>query len=514
MCNGVRGKRGPAKVTYRPVTLPLLGIGLVLLLAANAFFVLAEFAMVKVRPSRITELAATGNKRATLVGRIQEHLDEYLSVCQVGITLASVALGMVGEKTAEIFMGTDDGNTVRYGLAISASYLLVSGSHILLGELVPKSIAIRITEPAALWTALPLRLFHVLFFPALWLMTHLANAILRPFRLAPSANREDHSEGELRIILDQSQERGLMSFRRLLFMENVFDLGALTVRDAMRQRSQVRTLDARAPWSENLRIIQTSHFTRYPLITTNPARPTGFVHVKDLVIQGDCNAPALAALARSLLATVETTPLETLFAEMQRRRIHMALVANDHGQWTGLITLEDVIEELVGTIRDEFEDEEPVSLSEALTVDRIHFDIEANSAQDAVRVALARTPTDALPLKASRILQPRRPLERLAGTYLGDGIGMPHARITGLSKPVVMILRSKDGVHCDGTSEKAQLLFVLLTPAGQPRVHQRLQSIIAGLLQESEFVKERLMTATSADEVLEVIRTGEQAALD
>jgi CBS domain containing-hemolysin-like protein len=355
------------------VTLPILGIGLLLLLAANAFFVLAEFAIVKVRPSRITELATAGDKRAILVGNIQEHLDEYLSVCQVGITLASVALGMVGERMAEIFMGTDEGNAVRYGVAIGASYLLVSGSHILLGELVPKSIAIRIADLAALWTALPLRLFHILFFPALWLLTHLANAILRLFRLAPSASREDHSEGELRIILDQSQERGVMSFRRLLFMENVFDLGALTVRDVMRQRAQVRTLDARAPWPENLRIIQTSHFTRYPLITTDPAKPTGFVHVKDLVIQGDCNAPALANLARPLLATVEKTLLETLFAEMQRRRIHMALVANDHGQWTGLITLEDVIEELVGTIRDEFEDEEPISLSDALTVDRIQF---------------------------------------------------------------------------------------------------------------------------------------------
>src|SRR6266540_2440510 len=134
--NSVRGERGLDTVAYWSVTLPLLGIGLVLLLATNAFFVLAEFAIVKVRPSRITELATAGDRRAILVGNIQDHLDEYLSVCQVGITLASVALGMVGEKTAEIFMGTDDGNTVRYGVAIGASYLLVSGSHILLGELV------------------------------------------------------------------------------------------------------------------------------------------------------------------------------------------------------------------------------------------------------------------------------------------------------------------------------------------------------------------------------------------
>jgi CBS domain containing-hemolysin-like protein len=485
-----------------------------LLLALNAFFVLAEFAIVKVRPSRMTQLAADGNKRAVLVGQIQAHLDEYLSVCQVGITLASVALGMVGERTAEILMGGDHGNTARYVLAMGVSYLAVSGSHILLGELVPKSIAIRISDLAALWSALPLRLFHILFFPALWLLTRLANGILRLLHLGPSVGGEHHSEEELRIILEQSQERGVMSFRRLLFMENVFDLGDLTVRDAMRQRAQVRTLDARQPWALNLQVIQTSHFTRYPLITTDPEQPTGFVHVKDLVIHSDPKAPALQALARPLLATTQTTLLETLFAEMQRRRIHMALVADDHGKWTGLITLEDVIEELVGTIRDEFEDEEPVSLGDALTVDRIQFGVEATSMLDAVRVALARMSPAALPLQATQILHPSTPRERLVGTYLGQGIGMPHARVSGLSKPLVMILRSTRGVRCDGTSERAHLLFVLLTPAGQPRVHQRLQALIARLLHERDYVKERLLTATSAEEVLEVIRTGEQAALD
>jgi CBS domain containing-hemolysin-like protein len=493
----------------------VLGAALALLLALNAFFVLAEFAIVKVRPSRVAQLSADGDPRATLVAKIQEHLDEYLSVCQVGITLASVALGMVGEKTADIIMGNrGGGNTVRYVAAIGVSYLLISGSHILLGELVPKSVALRIADRAALWCAAPLRVFHVSFFPALWLLTGLANAVLRLLEFAPATDGDDHSEEELRIILDRSQERGVLSFRRLLFMENVFDLGDLVVSDAMRQRSQVRALDARRPWGENLHVIKTSHFTRYPLITSDPERPTGFVHLKDLVIRGPGDPPDLEALARPLLATTETTPLETLFAEMQRRRVHVALVANSQGDWTGFLTLEDVIEELVGTIRDEFEDEDPVRLADTLSVDQIQFDIEADSAASAVRVALARVPPAALPLPAERILRTVEARERLVGTYLGQGIGLPHARIAGLARPFTLILRSKQGVGCDGTSEKAHLLFVLLTPAGQPRVHQRLLSIIAALLHESEYVKERLMTATSAEEVLEVIRTGEQASLD
>lgn len=492
----------------------ILSVALVALLALNAFFVLAEFAIVKVRPSRVTQLAAAGERRAVLLASIQAHLDQYLSVCQVGITLASVALGMVGEKMAEMIMGGTGGSAARYAVAIGVSYLLISGSHILLGELVPKSIAIRMADRSAIWSAKPLRFFHRLFFPALWLLTLASNGILRLFGMGPATSGEHHSEAELRIILDQSQERGLMSFRRLLFMENVFDLGALTVRDAMRQRAQVRTLDATLPWAENLRVIQASHFTRYPLITTEPARPGGFVHVKDIVMRGDCGTPDLRELARPLLATTESTPIEALFAEMQRRRIHVALVTDSHGQWTGFVTLEDLMEELVGTIRDEFEDEEPIRLADALTTDRVHFDVEADSLVAAVGVALARMSPAALPLPAAQILHAVGERERLVGTYLGQGVGMSHARITGLSKPFVMVLRSTNGVACEGTTEKGRLLFVLLTPTGQPRVHKRLQTIIATLLHESEYVKERLMTAVAAAEVLEVIRTGEQAALD
>lgn len=493
--------------------LVILSVVLVALLATNAFFVLAEFAIVRVRPSQVTQLANAGHRRAALLAGIQSRLDEYLSVCQVGITLASVALGMVGEKTAELLTGADESGP-RYAAAMAVSYVLISGSHILVGELVPKSVAIRLAERAAIWSALPLRFFHVLFFPALWVLTQASNFALRLIGLDTKVHGEEHSEKELRIILDQSQEHGVMSFRRLLFMENVFDLGALAVRDAMRPRSYVRTLDARASWQDNLRIIRASHFTRYPLITTDPAQPTGFVHVKDLILHDDRIEPDLAALARPLLATTEATPLETLFAEMQRRRVHVALVANGEGQWMGLVTLEDIMEEIVGTIRDEFDDEEQTRLADAVTVERVHLGIEATSPVAAVRAALGRMAPSALPLPAAQILRAVGERENLVATYLGEGIGMPHARIAGLAKPFVMVLRSEAGVPFAGTAEKGRLLFVLLTPAGQPRTHQRLQSIIATLLTESEYVKERLLTATTAEEVLEAVRTGEQAVLD
>lgn len=491
-----------------------LSLALILLLALNAFFVLAEFSIVKIRPTRVTELLDEGHPRAQLLHQIQADLDEYLGVCQVGITLASVALGMVGNSAVDVLLGMDKPSLIRRIFAISVSYVLVSGSHILLGELVPKSVAIRITERSALACALPLRQFRQLFFPALWILNLLTQWTLRLISIRDSSKEDPHTEEELRIILEHSQSRGVLSFRRLLFMENVFDFGELTVRDAMRSRSSVRCLEADRSLEENLEIVRLSRFTRYPLMVQGESRPVGLVHLKDLVLRTTAAPSDLKSIVRPILTATESTMLETLLSEMQRRRIHAALVNSSEGEWTGFITLEDIVEELVGTINDEFDDEEPVRLADTLAADQIFLEVEASSAIEAVRFALNRIPPERLALPAAQLLDALEHREQLIGTYVGHGIAMPHARLNGLLKPSVMILRSTTGIPCSGSAELAHLMFVLLTPAGQPRVHLRLQSTIAGILHESEFVKDRLLTAASPEEVLEAIRTGEQAALD
>jgi len=489
--------------------LVLLAVALVALLGVNAFFVLAEFAIVRVRPSRVAELVATGSSRAAGLAAIQKRLDDYLGVCQVGITLASVALGMVGKNATDEIIGSGERDGLRYAIAIGLSYVVVSGSHIVVGEQVPKFVGIRAADRAALWSVVPLRLARVLFAPALWILNGLSRAILALLRIRQG--QDSHSEEELRIIMDQSQERGMMSFRRLIFFENMFDFGALTVRDAMRTRASVRALDARLPWADNLAIMKAGRFTRYPLTDGSPDRPVGFIHLKDLVLGPHDGRAGLRALARPILTTSESSSLEALLAEMQRRRLHAALVTDAAGAWTGFITLEDVLEELVGTIRDEFEEEEPVRLADSLSAERIQLDIEAASPVAAVAAALARIAD--VPPQVLQLVRGEAG-DRLPATYLGQGIGLPHARVAGLARPFVMILRSPSGIPFEGTQEKGQLLFVLLTPAGQPRVHQGLQTIIATLLHESEYVRERLLTADTAEEVLEVIRTGEQAVLD
>jgi mannitol/fructose-specific phosphotransferase system IIA component (Ntr-type) len=305
----------------------------------------------------------------------------------------------------------------------------------------------------------------------------------------------------------------MMTFRRLLFLENVFDLGELKVRDAMRPRSQVRCMSTAKTWDENLQMARQYRFSRYPLYEDETSDPTRLVHLKDMLLS-DGRSSDLRELCRPIITIDENALLESLLAEMQKKRIHAALVRDAAGKWTGFLTLEDAIEEIIGTIRDEFEEEEAISLAETLSEDRIQLNIEAESSTEAVSKALAMMKPESLPLPKEKIIQAISERERIVESYLGRHLGMPHARLPGISKPVVMVLRSTKGIPYRLTQERAHLLFVLLSPSGQPRVHQRLQAIIATLLDESDYIPERLKTATSAAEILDILRTGEQATLD
>ena len=497
----------------------------VLLVLLNGFFVLAEFAAVKMRPSRVRELLDSGVRGSVAAKHVQDKLDEYLSVCQVGITFTSIGLGFVAEpavvrfiepvlKYAGLFPEESEvAFLTAHTVAFAISYMLVSYFHILIGELVPKSIAIRRTDRAALLTGPPLRVFRTMFVIPLWVLNGSANYLLGLLGLRKSNEHDSHSEDELRILLNQSQSTGTMSFRRLLFLENVFDLGELLVRDAMRPRSQVRCMSTANSWDENLQIARRYRFSRYPLFDQSDSIPLGIVHLKDLLFSGGPDKD-LKALLRPVISVAETAILESVLAEMQKKRIHAALVKDAKGVWTGFLTLEDVIEEIVGTIRDEFEDEEPVHLSDALLEDRVHLQIEAESTIEAVRKALFQMQPESLPIPRDEVVRAVEERERLIETYLGRHLGMPHARLPGLQKAIVLVIRSQNGIPYRGTTERAHLLFVLLTPTGQPRVHQRLQAVIATLLDESEFIPERLRTAATAAEVLDILRTGEQATLD
>jgi len=491
-----------------------LGVAVVVLIALNALFVLAEFAIVRVRPSRVAELVARRVPSADALGAVQRNLDEHLGVCQIGITLASVALGVASQRVAEVLSGAGGQRSARYLVAIAVSYCVVTGSHVLLGELLPKAIAIRMADAAALRCAVPLRALRAVLSPLLWFFTVVARLAARVVRLPRTTDEESHTEQELRILLEHFQERGNLSLRRLLVMENVFAFGHLRVKDVMCARAAVHLLRADLPWTENLEVIRQGRFTRYPLVERDGDRPRAFVHLKDVVLGAGQGAPDLERLARPLLVTSESASLELLLGEMQRRRAHAALAFDVHGDWTGFITLEDVVEEIVGTLRDEFDDDVPARLADALAVERVQIGVEADSPAAAVLEALLRIPPEKLPLPARQMARAVEARERDAGTYMGDGVAIPHARLADLAAPFALILRSVRGIPCSGTTERAHLLFVLLTPAGRPRVHQALLQSVALLLTDSETIRGRLRSAPSAEDVLEAVRAGEQASLD
>jgi CBS domain containing-hemolysin-like protein len=483
---------------------------LYLLLAAflillNAFFVLAEFAIVKMRPSRAEQLAGEGHAGAKLVQHMQGHMDEYISVCQVGITLASIGLGFVGQPAfAGLFIQLTGSDTaIVHGLATTFAVILVSALHIVLGEQVPKMFAIRRTEGSSLVIARPLAFFRTLFYLPLVILNGATRGILWLLGIRGRMKETDHSEEELRILLSQSQSTGLMSFRRLLLLENIFDLSEVRVRDAMRGRDAVKVLRLGVPWEENFKVIRDSRFSRFPLVDS-AEMPLGIVHIKDLLHEG-LAAIDLKKIARPYFTTTEDLPLETLMGEIQRQRGHLAIVRNSEGKWSGIISLEDIIEEIVGSIEDEFEVEPPIYLADALTPDRVVLGIEASSIEEAIGQAFGRVAATHLPLPVEKIVKAVLERERAMSTYLGNGLAIPHARLEGVDKPAILFVRSDSGVPLKGRDDKAHFIFILMTPTGSPRIQVRLLARICGLI-GSEYVVERLRRAGSHAEVVEAIR--------
>lgn len=482
------------------------------LLALNALFVLAEFASVKLRTSKTRELLARGERRARLVQHVQAHIDEYLSVCQLGITFSSVGLGFVGEPAFARLVGDVLGvrSAAAHGIAITAGYILLSGLHIVIGELVPKSLALRHPERSALFAAPLLRVSRSIFYVPLVVLNGVTNLLLRLFRVSATVRESEVTEQEIRIILAQAQESGSLSFERLLLLENVFDFGALTVRDLMRPASEARTLSLDAPWEENLKIIRETRFSRYPVVESGRPWPTGVLHVKDLVRTG--GAPELRSLTRPYVKTVQEQRVERLLTTLRRDRSHFVLVGDREDRWVGFFTLEDVVEEIVGSIEDEFEVEVPPHLTDVLSRGRVVLGIEAPSLEEAIVQSLERIPAAELPLPLERITPAVLDRERAMCTYLGRGFALPHARIEGLNRPLLVLARSDEGIPIRGLEERARFLFLLLAPASAARLQVRLLSKIAGLIQSESFAAQ-IARAKDPEAVVEAVRAAEMLAV-
>jgi tellurite resistance protein TerC len=326
-------------------------------------------------------------------------------------------------------------------------------------------------------------------------------------------------QADLKKLFARTEQLGLIPFRRLLLIENIIDMGDLKVRDAMRRRSGVRTLGLDVPWKINLQLISQTHFSRYPLVEHRNGKPTGILHVKNIPFAdppGTMTTERLRALARAPLEMSEDLPLEEALAQFQRRFRKMAVVVNAKGDWTGVITSEDVLEEIVGRIGDEFDQaraESSISLADALSPGRILLDLAAPSMGKAIQQLIERIAPAELPADAQRIIRSVQQREKTMPTYLGQGLAIPHGRLDGIDKPVLAFARAADGVPQDNTNERAELIFLLLTPGGMGGIQPRMLADIVGLM-DSEYVTERLRNAETPEEVIEAVRAGQQVVLD
>jgi magnesium and cobalt exporter, CNNM family len=348
---------------------PALIIGKLLVIAAlvalNSFFVAAEFALVKVRHSQLQALASQGNKRASISQHVVENLTAYLSACQLGITLASLGLGWVGEpflaRMLQPFFALLGISSEPFVASISfaIAFSLITALHIVLGEQAPKILAIQKSVGATLLVSPPLRVFYAIFRPFIWFLNVSSNWILTHiFRVRPAGEAElAHSEEELRLILSESARAKEVSPLGKELLINALDLHERVVRDIMTPRGQVVFLNVEESFEENVKKALASRHTRFPLCRGHLDNTVGLIHIKELVpLMRDPN-PDLLRIRRDLIPVPEMMSLEKLLSLFLNKHAHLAIVVDEFGGTVGMVTLENVLEELVGDIQDEFDTE-------------------------------------------------------------------------------------------------------------------------------------------------------------
>jgi CBS domain containing-hemolysin-like protein len=315
---------------------------------ANGFFVATEFALIKVRPTQLAELAAEGSARARMARRIAKRLDSYLSATQLGVEPRLAWLGIYSVSVA-------------HTIAATIAFIAISALHIIFGELGPKYLAIDKTLPTALWTAHLLRGFYVVMFPAIWLLNRISNLVLGALGIRPATETEvAHSHEELRLILTRSEKAGVLSEENREIIEGVFQFSKRTARQIMVPRTDVVILSTTKSIAENLDIIGRTRHTRYPLCEGTLDKTIGLIHVKDLLL-AQLKGPGrpLIELKRDVLFVPENSTVEALLSQFIEHKTHMAVVLDEYGGASGIVSLENITEELFGQIQDEFDRERP-----------------------------------------------------------------------------------------------------------------------------------------------------------
>lgn len=341
--------------------------GLMLILAfvfvlLNAFFVLSEFAIVKIRKSKLEELSKDGVKNAKMAYEITNSLDSYLSATQLGITISSLALGWIGEPAVAMLIEKpinsifEANATVIHSISFIISFTFITLLHVVLGELVPKSVAIATPEKSVLFVAKPLHAFWVIFKPFIAVFDFLAGGILKLIGIRPAGENEiAHSEEEIKIIVAESLKGGVLDSIETQIIKNAVDFSDTVAKEIMTPRKQMVCLNAQKSYEENYKKVIESKYTRFPYIDGSKDSVLGMIHIRD-ILQSD--KKDFNKIVRKILIVPENSSIASILSMMNKERISAALVIDEYGGTSGLITMEDIIEEVLGDINDEHDESE------------------------------------------------------------------------------------------------------------------------------------------------------------
>lgn len=347
-----------------------MGIGLnlflfVLLIVLTAFFVATEFAIIRIRSSRVDQLVLEGKKNALAVQRVTSNLDGYLSACQLGITITALGLGWLGEPTVEklllpLFDRWNVNSDVSHILSFFIAFISVTYLHVVIGELAPKTLAIQKAEMITFLVAKPIILFYKVMYPFIWILNGSANKLIRLFGLKPAKEHEEaHTEEEIQIILSDSLQSGKINNTEYGYVSRIFAFDELLAKEIMVPRTDMVCLYTNHTLEQNMETIRKEQYTRFPVATGSKDNIVGSINTKQLFLQLQDNEDFdFKQLVRPVLTVPEVIPIKKLLKRMQQERVHIALLVDEYGGTSGLITIEDILEEIVGEIRDEFDDDE------------------------------------------------------------------------------------------------------------------------------------------------------------
>jgi len=339
-----------------------------ILIALTAFFVASEFAIVKIRSSRIDQLIEEGNSSAVSAKKVISNLDEYLSACQLGITITALGLGWLGESTFEkilhpLFQALNISESITGVLSIGFAFAIITFIHVVIGELAPKTLAIQKAELITLVMSRPLILFYKIMYPIIWVLNGSAQFTAKLFGLKPvSENEIAHTEEELRIILSESYKSGEINQSEFKYVNKIFEFDNRIAKEIMVPRTEIVSLSKNDTLEIFLKVLREEKFTRYPIIDGDKDHIIGLVNIKEMVTDLIGNeklaTQTLEKYTRPIIRVIESIPIHDLLVKMQKDRMHMAILMDEYGGTSGLVTVEDILEEIVGEIRDEFDMDE------------------------------------------------------------------------------------------------------------------------------------------------------------